>query len=86
MLLAILAGVLIVSSLRNMYRQYRQLVISEEKVTKLQEKYDESRNKLAKLIQLVEYTTSSAAKERMYRGEMAVGTDEDYLLKLESDE
>ena len=78
----ILAGALIISAIMNIWKQYRSLSMAERKNSQLKSATASLKLEIANLDQQVRYATSSAAKERLLRGTMGLGTKDDYWIKL----
>ncbi|MBP9817628.1 hypothetical protein KBC75_02605 [Candidatus Shapirobacteria bacterium] len=78
----VLAGVVIISALGNINKQYWTIKEARQKESDLQETVVELKTENNVLKQQLEYATSSAAINRRLRGEMGVGTQDDYWIEL----
>ena len=77
-----IALVVILSALGNINKQYRTIKEAKQKEADLEKTVLELKNENNILRQKVEYATSSAAINRRLRGEMGVGTNDDYWIEL----
>jgi len=81
-MLIVVAIILIISAIGNIYFQYRTIKSVENKNTELLDKIEYLNLENRRLQQQIEYATSSAFKERKAREWLGVGTTNDVWIDL----
>jgi cell division protein FtsB len=81
-IIVIIGSLLIISSLRNIFNQWRLIAEAQKRTQKIGENIDNLKQNIDLLEKKIKWATSSAYLEQAARDKLGLGTKDDYWIEI----